>query len=352
MNNIKLYNVNINNYHAQKSVDFYHGFLGFHLLGVRMNQLTKSHELDLGVSYKDSYLTVNTFPNDTEFLNINDSLITEIAFEASINSISYWEDRFNSFKVAYTKNNNKISFKDPAGINLSIVFDTNNKDYSLTNIKGISLNVLNIVNTNKFYEDLFKVVSKDKDIYLNNQVLSLDEKSFPLNFQNQLINSFNINLDKDSFNSLKNKLISNNIPLLDQVSNDNYETFSLIDPSNIIITISTNYLLDKKIDNNLLIENNLYPVFTKEVSSLVNYPYQNYDEYLSWDNHQKLLKQINYLSKKSKKEGLTEEEKELQQKLRKQYVKNITSSLRSNMDSIKIEDDKGDFVSLTKKKVD
>lgn len=50
---------------------------------------------------------------------------------------------------------------------------------------------------------------------------------------------------------------------------------------------------------------------------------------------EELIKEINILSKKSKAEGLTEEEKTRQQVLRAEYIKRVTGSLRGHLDNIK-----------------
>ena len=51
---------------------------------------------------------------------------------------------------------------------------------------------------------------------------------------------------------------------------------------------------------------------------------------------QKLIDRINYLANKSKKEGLTEEEKEEQAKLRQEYLKLFREGFRQRLDSLKI----------------
>ena len=51
-----------------------------------------------------------------------------------------------------------------------------------------------------------------------------------------------------------------------------------------------------------------------------------------------LTNRINYLYKKSKEQGLTEEEKVEQQDLRKKYIENVKRNFRSQLDTIvKIE---------------
>lgn len=50
------------------------------------------------------------------------------------------------------------------------------------------------------------------------------------------------------------------------------------------------------------------------------------------------IKRINELYNKSKKEGLTEAEKEEQQELRKQYIANVRRNLRGQLDNITLVD--------------
>lgn len=52
-------------------------------------------------------------------------------------------------------------------------------------------------------------------------------------------------------------------------------------------------------------------------------------------NIDELTNRINYLYKKSKKEGLTEEEKVEQQELRQRYIDNVKRNFRSQLDTIK-----------------
>lgn len=47
------------------------------------------------------------------------------------------------------------------------------------------------------------------------------------------------------------------------------------------------------------------------------------------------LDRINYLARKSKKEGLTEEEKKEQKVLREEYLKKFRENFRKQLDSIK-----------------
>jgi uncharacterized protein YnzC (UPF0291/DUF896 family) len=51
------------------------------------------------------------------------------------------------------------------------------------------------------------------------------------------------------------------------------------------------------------------------------------------------IKRINELAKKSKETGLTEQEKQEQQKLRQKYIEAVRASLKANLDSIRFVED-------------
>lgn len=61
------------------------------------------------------------------------------------------------------------------------------------------------------------------------------------------------------------------------------------------------------------------------------------------------IERINELAKKAKTEGLSEEEKKEQDKLRKEYIKGIRESLRANLNSISIVEKDGSITDLGKK---
>ncbi len=55
----------------------------------------------------------------------------------------------------------------------------------------------------------------------------------------------------------------------------------------------------------------------------------------------KKIERINFLAKKQKSEGLTEEEKQEQFDLRREYIESFKQSLVSQLDTIYIVDEKG-----------
>lgn len=59
-----------------------------------------------------------------------------------------------------------------------------------------------------------------------------------------------------------------------------------------------------------------------------------------------LIKRINFLSKKSKAEGLTEEEKNEQKLLREQYIKEFRQGVKNTLDNVYTLDEKGNKVPL------
>lgn len=61
------------------------------------------------------------------------------------------------------------------------------------------------------------------------------------------------------------------------------------------------------------------------------------------------IKRINELYHKSQSEGLTEEEKQEQAKLRAEYVANIKENLKSQLDNVSIQEADGSITNLGEK---
>ena len=53
------------------------------------------------------------------------------------------------------------------------------------------------------------------------------------------------------------------------------------------------------------------------------------------------IERINFLAKKSKEVGLTDEEKIEQQKLRREYIDSVVGNLRSSLDNTYVVDEDG-----------
>lgn len=66
-------------------------------------------------------------------------------------------------------------------------------------------------------------------------------------------------------------------------------------------------------------------------------------------NMEERIARINALYHKSKTEGLTEEEKQEQATLRKEYVENVRANLKSNLNSITIQHEDGSKENLGEK---
>lgn len=62
------------------------------------------------------------------------------------------------------------------------------------------------------------------------------------------------------------------------------------------------------------------------------------------------IERINYLAKKAKTEGLTDEEKAEQVKLRREYIDSVTGNLRAQLDNVYVVDEKGNKVKYDKKR--
>ena len=62
------------------------------------------------------------------------------------------------------------------------------------------------------------------------------------------------------------------------------------------------------------------------------------------------IKRINELYHKSKAEGLTDEEKAEQKKLREDYVAAIRGNIRSQIENVKVVDENGNEIPLKRRK--
>lgn len=65
---------------------------------------------------------------------------------------------------------------------------------------------------------------------------------------------------------------------------------------------------------------------------------------------EKLLKRINFLAKKSREEGLTQEERQEQAKLRQEYIKKFRQGMENTLSNVYIMDENGNKRKVEKKK--
>ncbi len=65
---------------------------------------------------------------------------------------------------------------------------------------------------------------------------------------------------------------------------------------------------------------------------------------------EKLIKRINELAKKSREEGLSEEEKAEQASLRQEYIKKFRQGMENTLNNVYIMDEKGNKRKIEKKK--
>lgn len=61
------------------------------------------------------------------------------------------------------------------------------------------------------------------------------------------------------------------------------------------------------------------------------------------------IERINELARKSKKEGLTEQEREEQAVLRQEFLANVRANLKSQLNNISIENEDGSITNLGEK---
>ncbi len=65
---------------------------------------------------------------------------------------------------------------------------------------------------------------------------------------------------------------------------------------------------------------------------------------------EKLIKRINELAKKSREQGLNDEEKEEQAKLRQEYIRRFRQGMENTLSNVYIMDEKGNKKKVEKKK--
>ena len=65
---------------------------------------------------------------------------------------------------------------------------------------------------------------------------------------------------------------------------------------------------------------------------------------------EELIERINFLSRKSKSEGLTEEEQNEQAKLRKEYIRQFRQGMLNTLDNVYVMDKDGNKKKIEKKK--
>lgn len=64
------------------------------------------------------------------------------------------------------------------------------------------------------------------------------------------------------------------------------------------------------------------------------------------------IERINELAKKAKSEGLTEEEKAEQAKLRREYIDSVVGNLRVQLDNTYVKNESGEVVKLSARPAD
>ena len=79
---------------------------------------------------------------------------------------------------------------------------------------------------------------------------------------------------------------------------------------------------------------------------MINTKKQNGNQYMEFEQ---LIKRINELSRKSRTEGLTPEEKDEQTKLRNEYRALVVGNLSSQLDSLKIQHPDGSVTDVKRK---
>lgn len=379
--------------HPQENIDFYTSLLGLRLIKKAVNfDDAYTYHFYFGNNNADIGAAITFFPwNDkAKEGKIGSGQVGVTTYAVPKGSFDFWKNRLKEFKVGFDVitrfDEEYIVFRDAHGILNELVESdqgiTNEYEYngvsSKDAIKGFATSILyskdfnatkdffiNILGMDTFKEDNDyirlsmdgQVVGKYVDIYKH----TLDSGRNSTGTVHHI--AFSVN-DSD-LEGFKEKIEGLGFKVSDIKNRDFFRSIYFREPGGIVIELASNApgfnsqtLDDKALElylpkhfeaNREEIVARLTPVHVKEVSSLMEYPYNTIEEYNNYYKHQELLKKINDYVKLAKSRELTDSEKEDRQNLRRQYVSQITSSVADIANTIEIENEDGSTSKLVKK---
>ncbi len=380
-------------WHAQENIDFYTSVLGLKLLKRTLN-FDDSNVYHLYYGNQEGAIgTATTFfpwPKHYKEGIVGDGQVGITSYIIPLGSKAFWEARLKSFYIDYNVvsrfDQSFIRFKDPHGISIELVesdlgldntFEYHgvtkkeairgffgsvlySNDYELTQAFLIDELGLKLVNESDLYIrlEMDSIVGKYIDIYKMRTGKSLSGAG--------TVHHIAFGVEASELDLWVQRLNQKGFNIKEVKDRTFFKSIYFREPGGIIIELATNtpgFSADKTyVEEPILYmpphflhlkeqsEKTLMPLFIRPVDQLVNYPYQNKAEYVTWKAHQELLKDINYYARLAKQRALTEEELSIRETLRKRYIESVTGSVLDQMKRVQVKDKNGEFQPLKSKK--
>lgn len=377
-------------WHAQENLDFYAGVLGLKLVKKTVNfDDSRIYHTTFGNDKADLGTLMTFFPWKRSFKEgvIGDGQVFSTTFVIPKGSLIFWKNRLTKFKIYYNEisrfNQIYLTFKDPHGINLELVeddfyvdnlheFNGVTKDVAIKGIIGATLYSHDYEKTRTFFTDVlgFKVINEN-NFFIRFMVDDINNQFVDL-YKNTTVSSkmgagtthhIAFTVSKEDLWVFKALLEEKGYENLEIKPRKYFDSIYFREPGGVLIELATDgpgMLLSENTDEIIIpphfehlkeaINEELMPIFVKEINELVSYNYEDRKTYEDFIFHKNVLEKINYYAKESKTRELTKEELLDRDNLRKVYVKLITGQVRQNLENISIEDVNGEYKKLEKKK--
>ncbi|MBN3490308.1 VOC family protein [Acholeplasma equirhinis] len=377
--------------HAQENVDFYSSFLSLKMAVKTLNfdQYNIYHLYYTNGNYDlGSGLTYFPWKSHYKQGEVGAGQVTTVIVSIPKGSMNFWMNRLNKFMIPYDLlkrfGETRIHFRDQHGLAIELVesdlkveniytFNGVEKESAITGIYGALLSSNDFEKTSEFLEDVLGLEKLVEDsVYIRYQgsneigkYIELSKLTLPQGISGKGTYhhiAFEVSEPLEVWHQY---LTSKGIEVTEIKDRHFFKSIYMREPGGIMIELAATGPGFEKSDTNnpelyipeqfkqyeAQVKSELFPLFIREVDRLQNYTYQNLEEFNTFDSHQKLLSEINRLARKSKSEGLTEEETIYRNELRRKYVESITGMIVQNLENVKVEDENKEFQQLKRKKV-
>jgi len=381
-------------YHPQMNVDFNTSVLGLKMIKKAVNfDDAKSYHFYYGNDLSEIGTAITAFPMGE---NIKDGITgggqtTSIYYSIPEGSMDFWEKRLNDFKILTSKryryNKLHLVFTDEAGIQNELVesndyrintyeYNGISKNESIRGFYGALIYSTNYEKTKSFFENILgmNLINEDNNSYRFEmeanigKYLDLSKRDYKRGrLSKGTVHHIALSVDSlEELEEFREKIENLGINVTDVKERNFFKSIYFREPGGTVIELATKdpgfskFNIDSKAEELYLpkhfehlreeLENTLTPIFVKETKELKEYKYQNKQEYDAYFYHQNLLNRINELAKINKERKLTKEELEEREILRRKYIDNIKSGVKSLADSIKIEDSEGNLKKIERKR--